>query len=347
MNRLSCIHLNTDFSMGGVTKALGIFDHADLAEKCYSRVVPIDPARVLAPRLDADFIFNHTTPNWAALPFLFILRWRHPKAWLVHIEHSYTANWEAHNVADKGRFRTMLKLAYSNFDEIVAVSNGQRDWLVRSGIAKPSKVRVIPPWSGTQGLNDLQAANPSAQGPLRLGAMGRFDAVKGFDTLIKAFKLLPQDRFELVLGGIGPEDIALRRLAKGMPNIRFAGLVTKAADFYRQCDAVVVPSKWEAFGLVAAEARMAGRPILVANVDGLPEQAASGGVIADCSTPERLADAITEFAHTPLDQLARKARSSMACAETSRVNAWLALIGQARLIQTARGTHRSVPASKS
>ena len=38
-----------------------------------------------------------------------------------------------------------------------------------------------------------------------------------------------------------------------------------------------MPSRWEPFGLSCLEAQAAGRPVLVSDVDGLPEQVAAGG----------------------------------------------------------------------
>ena len=336
MTQLRCVHINQDFAMGGVTKALMLFDHPELRRFVRSRVAPIN-LRMVAPRFQEEVIINHASPNWAGLPFLFMLRLANRKSWLVHIEHSYTRSWEARHAPDKGRFRTMLKLAYSNFNEIVAVSEAQRDWLVEAGIVPAGKVRVIHPWSGTRALDELPAPEFAADKPLRLGAIGRFDKVKGFDNLIRAFGLLPQHKFELVLGGFGPETAELVRLADGLENIRFTGRVDDVPGFLSRCDAVVVPSRCESFGLVAAEARQAGRPILVADVDGLPEQAARGGLVADCTHPVKLARAIEKLAASPLHDLSREARISMAGAQTSRINAWLALFVRVQQNLARRG----------
>jgi glycosyltransferase involved in cell wall biosynthesis len=53
--------------------------------------------------------------------------------------------------------------------------------------------------------------------------------------------------------------------------------VEDVAGFLAGVDVVAVPSRWEAYGMVANEAREAGRPVLVAPVDGLPEQVQGGG----------------------------------------------------------------------
>lgn len=330
MTQLRCVHLNTDFSMGGVTKALSLFDHPDLQAFARSRVVPVNPRLVAAPLFDAEILINHATPNWASLPFYYMLRLRHRQAYLVHIEHSYTPSWEANNVSEPSRFRAMLRLFYANFDQVVAVSNAQRDWLVLTGVVPMRKVRVIHPWSGTRGLEDVAPADFDGKRPMRIGAIGRFDEAKGFDTLISAMGLLPKSKFELVIAGTGPLETTLKRQALPYQHIQFAGKVDDVAAFYQQCDLVVAPSRWEAFGLVAAEARMAGRPVLVSDRDGLPEQVVDCGIVEDCSRPGSLARAIEAAGHANLREMGENGRISMAGAEAERVAAWLSLFQDAQ-----------------
>lgn len=327
MSKLRCVHLNDDFSMGGVVKALGVFDLPDLARLAASEVKRVIP-RGLAPKLEADMIVTHFPPSWSALPFLISLRARNPRARLVHIEHSYTGSWEAHCVPAKARFRLMLKLAYRLFDEVIAVSHGQAEWLRRHGLVPARKLVVINPWSGSEALSSLAFPAIDAKRTLRLGAIGRFAYAKGFDTLIEAMRRLPSERFELMLAGAGPEEEGLRHLARDLPNVSFVGKVDLVAAFYDSCDVVVVPSRWEAFGLVAAEARQAGRPVLVADVDGLTEQAARGGLATDCSEPARLARAIDALTCAPLAEMAVEARQAMANAEADRIAAWGAVFGR-------------------
>ncbi|NNC76082.1 MAG: glycosyltransferase, partial [Acidimicrobiia bacterium] len=48
------------------------------------------------------------------------------------------------------------------------------------------------------------------------------------------------------------------------------------ADFYRAADLLVLPSRSESFGLVAAEAQACGLPVVAADVGGLPHVVADG-----------------------------------------------------------------------
>jgi glycosyltransferase involved in cell wall biosynthesis len=325
MTRLRCVHLCNDFALGGVSKALGIYAHPGLATLIASRVLPADPRDSLAPLLDADIIVTHFPPSWRTLPFLASLRLRNPAARLIHIEHSYTGAWEAAKVTNPLRFRIMLRLAYRLFDEIVAVSHGQARWLrAVTGLAA-GKLHVLHPWSGSQQLDAVAALVTSDQRPLVLGAFGRFNEQKGFDTLIAAMAQLDPARFTLLLGGFGADDAALRAQAAGLPHVQFVGKVDDVPDFLSRCDVVVVPSRWEAFGQVVAEAKMAGRAVLVADVDGMPEQVGDAGIVADCSTAESLATALAALAAQPLAAMGAAGRAAMQTAERERIAAWQAL----------------------
>lgn len=329
MTRLHCVHLNDDFAMGGVVKGLAIFEHPQVSAVAQSSVRAVDPRGSVAPRLDADVIVTHFPPSWSSLSFTLSLRLRNPRARIVHVEHSYTRAWEALKVRRTTRFRLMLRLAYALADEVVAVSQGQADWLTGIGAVPASRISVIHPWNDTSALAALPLPDFSRDRPLRIGAIGRFVEAKGFDTLVDAMRRLHSTRFELILAGMGPQAGMLRARAEGLDHVSFLGRVDDVERFYGQCDIVVMPSRWEAFGQVAAEARRAGRPILVADLDGLSEQVGDTGMTADCSDARQLAASISAMATAPLPAMAAAARRSMVDAEAIATSAWADLFRRA------------------
>lgn len=330
MNRLSCVHLCDDFALGGVSKGFAVFQHPRLAQLAESRVEAASPAWRIAPQVRADVIVTHFPPSWRNLPYLATLRLRNRHARLVHIEHSYTAAWEARKVPSLPRFRTMLRLCLGLFHEVIAVSRAQGEWLASAAQIPASRLHVNHPWSGSQNLEAVPALHPERTGPIVLGAIGRFAEQKGFDTLIMAMAHLDPAGFTLKLAGFGEEEPVLRTLAAGMENVEFVGKITDVAAFMAGCDAIVVPSRWEAFGQVVAEAKLAGRPVVVADVDGMPEQVGNAGLTTDCSTPYKLATAIEWLQWQPLDQLGQEGRRMMQGAEAARIEAWRSLFQRAR-----------------
>lgn len=62
---------------------------------------------------------------------------------------------------------------------------------------------------------------------------------------------------------------------------------------------VVVPSRFEGFGLVALEAMALGRSIIVSDVGGLPEVVGDAGILVPPANPRALAKAIAELISDP------------------------------------------------
>ena len=128
--------------------------------------------------------------------------------------------------------------------------------------------------------------------------------------------------------GDGPEREKLEGLAADLPHVEVHGPCPDPARYLTQCDAVIIPSRYEAFGLVATEARMAARPVIVANVDGLPEQVGAGGSIAPLGTATEIAKAIRWAARTNLAPLGHAARRGVKAQPANIIRGWSQLISE-------------------
>jgi glycogen(starch) synthase len=114
---------------------------------------------------------------------------------------------------------------------------------------------------------------------IRITYIGRLAAEKGVDLLVDAFGALSetQPQHWLRLLGAGPMAESLFGRARnnvGRDRIAFAPFTNDSASLVRvfgQADVVVVPSRFEPYGLVAAEALEVGVPVAVADTGGLPE----------------------------------------------------------------------------
>jgi len=114
----------------------------------------------------------------------------------------------------------------------------------------------------------------------RFGFVGRLDEQKGLDIVVRAWCASPPKDAVLEIYGDGPMREELEKIAEHSPSVRFHGRTDHPADAYQNIDVALMPSRWEPYGLSCLEARAAGRPVLIANVDGLPEQMRSGGGLA-------------------------------------------------------------------
>lgn len=157
-----------------------------------------------------------------------------------------------------------------------------------------------------------------------IGTLGRLEPQKGITYLLEATAMLAGrwPVLTVLIAGQGSlrEELKAKAKALGVVNhVRFLGFipVREAVDFLRLLDVFVLPSRWETFGLAAAEAMAVGVPAVVANVGGLPEVVADGetGLVVPPHNPEALAAAIERLIQN--DQL----RQCMARAGRQRVEA--------------------------
>ncbi|WP_369781564.1 glycosyltransferase [Pseudomonas sp. WC2401] len=78
-------------------------------------------------------------------------------------------------------------------------------------------------------------------------------------------------------------------------NARHIGWLTAEdlQSLYLTADILIVPSRWEGFGLVAVEAMRAGLPVIASNVGGLAEVVEDNatGILIDPNSVQALVDA--------------------------------------------------------
>jgi glycosyltransferase involved in cell wall biosynthesis len=132
----------------------------------------------------------------------------------------------------------------------------------------------------------------------RLACVARMDpAAKGQDLLLQALARPEwRDRpVELKLFGAGPDELALRRMARMLQlnNVHFGGHATDIRAIWEQNHMLVLPSRYEGLPLALVEAMWCGRPAIVADVGGNAELCVDGetGFVASAAT-------VSSFSHT-------------------------------------------------
>jgi glycosyltransferase involved in cell wall biosynthesis len=115
---------------------------------------------------------------------------------------------------------------------------------------------------------ERQAMPPGDRGTfLYLGALAEH---KGVADLLRAWTSSPlREHGTLLLGGDGPLRGAVEAAAAAHPSIRYLGYLDEAGKqtAFRQASWMLFPSRWpETYGLVCAEALVAGRPIVASRI---------------------------------------------------------------------------------
>lgn len=111
-----------------------------------------------------------------------------------------------------------------------------------------------------------------------IGVVSRLRHEKGIDLLVEAFakKLQVHPSLHLLIVGTGPDEKMLKEMILNLGidrNCTFYGEARweVAMKIMTLMDVVVVPSRFEGFGLTAAEAMAMKRPLVVSSADGLNE----------------------------------------------------------------------------
>jgi glycogen(starch) synthase len=163
---------------------------------------------------------------------------------------------------------------------------------------------------------------------------GRLDWFqKGLDTLLGAVALLARARpgLELRIAGRGKDADRVAAVAEELGiarNLRMLGAVSDAERqrLFAGARVLLMPSRFEGFGMVAAEAMAAGVPVVAAAAGSLPEVVAPphGGVLVPPGDPAALAGAVERLL---ADAPARQALSESARASAERFR-WRAVARQ-------------------
>jgi glycosyltransferase involved in cell wall biosynthesis len=155
---------------------------------------------------------------------------------------------------------------------------------------------------------------------------GRLVKQKGFEYLIRAMKGI---NAQLVLFGRGPIENELKALAKkeGVDAIFITRTITEEelCDLLNISDIFVLPSLYETFGVVVAEAMACGKPVAVSNIHGLPEVVGDAGILFEPRSVEAIRSSIEKLL---ADDKLRKALGKRARERAEKCFSWDNIVPQ-------------------
>lgn len=180
-----------------------------------------------------------------------------------------------------------------------------------------------------------------------VGLLGRICEQKGVDDFVEVAGRLrgrhPDARF-VVFGGVEDDRLydalCARIAALGLSDVfSFVGYVTDVQHVYAALDIVAVPSRWEGFPLVVAEAMAASRAVVATTVGAIPEMVPDGeaALLVPPREPARFAEALQTLLVDPArrQQLANAGHSRAAALSWERAAARVADIYE-RVLATPR-----------
>jgi len=180
-----------------------------------------------------------------------------------------------------------------NASHCIAITRHEVDHFLSYGAAL-QKISVIP--NGIDpGIHKIRLPyNLPVPSPY-IAFVGRLNSIKGPDLLMQAFCALKDELpYSLVL--LGPdngmqaslEDMAAKAGVRG--RVHFTGFVNlgEKSELLSNCAFLVIPSRLEAMSIVALEAAMASKPVLLTDQCGFDEVEEQGGGFVVPPTKEGL-----------------------------------------------------------
>ncbi|QFU24307.1 glycosyltransferase [Shewanella eurypsychrophilus] len=270
------IHLIDDQKLGGVKLAVEGLCHSSLNREFNFEIYHINLKAWKPVRYQADIICLHAAASWQKLPAMALLKLVNLGIPILYQEHHYSEGFVLHQVKTKWRFLMMLKLYYGLMNKVLAVSQAQGKWLLKLRLVSKDKLFIT---GQAKSLDALTSLNHHVfSWPLVIGAYGRLHHQKGFDILLRAIAAVKTDKLELRIAGSGEQELELelRALAEhdneGDSRVTFVDEIKDVPHFLNGCDLVIIPSRWEPFGLTCQESLAAGKVVIANNIDGLTEQ---------------------------------------------------------------------------
>ena len=252
----------------------GAFEDAGIRVRCAQRVRGRAGvravARLAAWSAQADVVHTHL---WAG-DF-----WGRPAARLAGRRIITTE----HNTRAESAIRQRIWTAMAPLSHrIVCVSQAASVVVQQAGVAA-QRLDVIE-----NGIDLTRFSPGDASAHSIVLAVGRLTRQKGFDVLLEAVRSAP---VPTCIVGEGEDRAELERRSVGLP-VSLPGWRADIRPVLAEAAVMVIPSRWEGFGLVAVEAMASGVPVIASRVDGLVEVVGDAGVLVPPGDPAALSSAI-------------------------------------------------------
>ena len=202
---------------------------------------------------------------------------------------------QGRNPTGSPTIRDIERLSATIADRIITVSYAMKDELVSYGYPE-QKIRVVhngvdekkydPARFSAEEIGEFRTRIGVGNAPM-IFFIGRLTWVKGADTLVRAMARIVQEvpSAKLVILGVGDMEEMLRHMVR---NLHLEGNVIlhfrmapeeERILYYAAADVVVLPSKYEPFGIVCTEAMSMGKPVVVGarGTSGFREQVIPAG----------------------------------------------------------------------
>ncbi len=172
-------------------------------------------------------------------------------------------------------YKLIGKRMFEKTDAVICVSNYEKELILKNFNVDVSKIHVIPNGINLEEFKIAKRIKREKDRSFKkILYVGRIEKYKGLDYVVKALKHLDNSILEVVgKGSYKQKIIKLARDLGVLNRVRFYQDLSREELIkkYAEADILVLLSRYEAFGIVVAEALASKTPCIVANESALKE----------------------------------------------------------------------------
>ena len=216
-------------------------------------------------KMQPDIIHVHST--WAGVFVRLPLFFMRKKFKIIYQPHGWSFLMDTSQLKKKV-YIFIEKILSITTDKIINISNYEQNKAIEYGFNKRKMVMI---YNGVEDKKDTGSMKiVMDKNKINLLFVGRLDRQKGLDIFLKTYEKHEFPNIHLYVIGTSVLD---NTVPKSTERTTYLGWIdSKDIDaYYQACDAVIVPSRWEGFGLVVVEAMRNSKPVIVSDVGALPE----------------------------------------------------------------------------
>jgi glycosyltransferase involved in cell wall biosynthesis len=205
------------------------------------------------------------------------------------------------------------KELFTSIDKMEFITHSQ--WLgdlVKSSFLKDYPVNVTPSAINLDLFkptsSDLRERFVIGSKKIILGCASTWSNRKGYDDFRKLFKLLPSDKYQIVMIGLNKKE--RDQLPKGVIGIARTESIKELAQWYSLADVFVNPTSQDNFPTTNLEALACGTPVVTYNTGGSPEAIDKAtGIVVEKGNIGGLFEAILKLVQQDSGALSKACRS--------------------------------------
>lgn len=157
-----------------------------------------------------------------------------------------------------------------------------------------------------------------AKKTLKLVAVGRLDPVKNLEYLLDVFTYLREFNISLDIYGGGNIKRFEKLISEKKVNVNMQGHQDDMSLVLQNYDVLIMPSKYEGFGLAVFEAMASGLPVLLSNIVPFKSNIRENALYFDLDMPVKTADIIKSIFNGDIDLTPMAEKANRFANETVR-----------------------------